>query len=237
MKRYISLSFLLLTALTLFILACNSIQKGEANVQNFNTTSTIAPKQIIDIDQAVAMFENEKQVKRELINPTLRKQYKNKNFQDTEFAWFSLDEMRQYINYIDAIQRENPNQNVSGIRIYFGRYNSSNSKKYQNQQAVFLVPTVENKGINSKYENLNHLPFAILPNSDSNPIKGAYSIIEPLVLDTKDKKERIKKFMDNSKDKQKASFSFYPVNFSATRALTSVILNEGEMAPPPPKAD
>ncbi len=232
MKRYISLSFLLLVALTLFILACNSVQKREATVKGLAATKAEAPKQIITIDQAVSMFENDKQIKQKMLNPVLKKQYKNKSFQDTEFAWFSLDEMRQYIDYIDAVQRENPDHKVSGIRIYFGRYNA-NSKKYKNQQAVFLVPTVENKGMSTKYENLNHLPFAILPDNGTNSIKGTYSIIEPLVLDTKDKKERIKKFLDKSRGKQKAGFGFYPANFNLAVRPISLILNEGELAPPP----
>ncbi len=233
MRRYILLSLLLLVALVLFVLSCNSTQKSETNSQSLIATKVVAPKQIIDIDKAVSMFENDKQVKRKMVNPMLKKQYKNKKFQDTEFAWFSLEEMRQYIDYIDAVQRENPEHKVSGIRIYFGRYNANNSKKYQNQQAVFLVPTVENKGISSKYENLNHLPFYILPDNDENPIKGAYSVIEPLMLDTKDKKDRVKKFLDKSRNKQKAGFSLYPVNFNLLARPTSLILNEGELAPPP----
>ncbi|ULC59438.1 hypothetical protein MBM09_00310 [Flaviramulus sp. BrNp1-15] len=197
--------------------------------------SKTPPKQIITIDEAVNMFKTEMNVKSKVVNPLLQKIYKDSTFEDTQFAWFSLEEMKAYINYIEAVQMENPDQKVSGIRVYFGRYNET-SKKFANQQSVFLVPTVANSGINSKYENLNHLPFGIIPDNPENPIKGTYTVLNQLVLNTDDKNSRIKNFQKNSNNKQEANFSFFLKNSNALKT-TSLILNEGELAPPPKKED
>lgn len=194
------------------------------------------PNQIIEIKTAIKMYQEDLKIKEKVINPTLKELYQDDTFVDTQFAWFSLDEMRDYIKYIDAIQKENPQHNVSGIRVYFGRYSKNNATKYPNQQTVFMVPTVNNKGINSNHENLNHLPFAILPNEGNNPIKGEYAIIEELLLNF-NKKDRIKNFMNNSTNTQKAGFSSPTIDYSPVQQLTSVILNEGEMAPPPKKGE
>ncbi|WP_397362187.1 hypothetical protein [Olleya sp. R77988] len=220
------LSVLKLGFLVTVMLLINSCDFGNKK------PSKTPPKQIVKIEKAINMFNTEKQVKKKVINPVLKNFYKDQQFIDTEFAWFSLEQMRQYINYIDAIQLENPEEEVSGIRVYFGRYNRSNSDKFINQQTVFFVPTVSNAAAKSEYKTLNHLPFAIQPNDNKNPIKGKFTILEPLVYGTKDKKERINRYYKTQKIQQKAglSFSFLP---NLNTELTSTILNEGDLAPPP----
>jgi len=194
------------------------------------------PNQIISIDKALRIFKNEKQIKNKIINPTLREVYKDDSFEDTEFAWFSLSEMKNYINYIETVQKENPKNKISGVRVYMGRYDRETSEKYANQQTVFFVPTVANKTINSSFENLNHLPFGILPDNANNPLKGQFKVIEPLVYDTEDKKKRIHAFEKSNAVVDEAGFGFAPI-FRNEIELTSLVLNEGELAPPPKKKD
>ncbi len=226
MKKITTLKIGILTLLSAFMSCIEPNKKQDETVKT--------PQQIINIETAIEMYQEDLKIKDKVINPSLRDLYQDNTFEDTQFTWFSIDEMRDYIKYIDAIQKENPKQDISGIRIYFGRYSRNNSKKYVNQQTVFMVPTVSNKGVNSKYENLNHLPFAILPDESNNPIKGEYSIIEELLLDV-GKKDRIKNFMKSTTNKQQAAFSLPALNYNPVLQLTSVILNEGEMAPPPKK--
>ncbi|AUC75763.1 hypothetical protein [Olleya sp. Bg11-27] len=227
MKKLSALKLLFLATVILLINSCEFGNKKP---------NEIPPKQIVKIEKAINMFNTEKQLKERVINPVLKKIYKDQQFIDTEFAWFSLDQMRQYINYIDAIQKANPKENVSGIRVYLGRYNNKTSDKFANQQTVFFVPTVENAIAKSKFKTLNHLPFAIQPNDNSNPIKGQFTILESLVYDTQDKKERINKYYKTQKTQQKAGFNFSFLPKFKTE-LTSTILNEGELAPPPKKED
>lgn len=230
MKKLHFLKVMSLSLVTLILFSCNN--------QNNTTTdpkpNSKPPRQIIPVEKAVTMYNTQNRIKDKVINPTLQKVYNDTTFTETEFAWFSLDEMRHYINYIDAIQKENPKEKVTGMRVYFGRYNAQTSKKYNNQQTVFFVPTAENPGMNSKYINLNHLPFAIKPDNRSNPIKGDFLILNDLVLDTDDQKKRINNYYKTQQQrKQEASLNPFSLNTLIIEEVTSTILNEGDLAPPP----
>lgn len=228
MKKKYFLKIALLLSLTLLQFSCEDDETNPSPVDNPKP-----PAHIIPIKQAVSMYNTQNRIKERIINPTLKKVYNDGEFEDTVFAWFSLDEMRNYINYIDAIQKENPKENVTGIRVYLGRYNQ-NSKKYKNQQNVFFVPTVENPGINSRFKNLNHLPFAVEPDDSSNPLKGDFLILNELVLNTEDQKKRVNNYYTIQKQrKQEASLSLFNLNTLFVEEVTSTILNEGDLAPPP----
>lgn len=234
MKNYYSIFSRLILLLLITMYSCEEHKPNKLISENNNNT----PSQIISIDKAVRIFKNEKQIKNKVINPTLRELFKDDNFEDTEFAWFSLSEMKNYINYIETVQKENPKKKISGIRVYMGRYDKETSERYTNQQTVFFVPTVSNKAMNSSFKNLNHLPFAILPDNANNPIKGQFKIIEPLVYESSDKKKRMEMFKKINARTGQAGFNLMPTfNYQAQTELTSLILNEAELAPPPKKKD
>ncbi|WAC03522.1 hypothetical protein N7U66_08595 [Lacinutrix neustonica] len=109
MKKLYFVSILLLSLMTLMTFSC----VDDNNAPTEPDYDSKPPQQIISVEQAVSMYNAQNEIKTKVINPALQKTYNDAHFEDTVFSWFSLDEMRQYINYIDAIQEENPTEKVS----------------------------------------------------------------------------------------------------------------------------
>ncbi|MDP3313890.1 hypothetical protein [Lutibacter sp.] len=76
--------------------------------------------------------ELDKIVERETGNPTKK---------DAISSWFSLEELKEYIAYVEA-QGKAKNITVNGLRVYFGAY-AKNDKKEDKKalSTVFFVPT------------------------------------------------------------------------------------------------
>ena len=200
---------------------------------------------IIPVDNAIEMFNEFHYNRIELLEKTLKKVYRDPKFEDTKFIWMPFDKLKAYVKYIEAIQKANPEHEVSGVRLYYAAYPNKrrlNGRKikYPGQQTAFMVPTVRSNNKKEKEELMNHLPFAIKPESNNNPIKGRFVIIEKLMLSYHNVKERVNAFYKNSKqEKNLKSLSFASVaSVSALNAddgLTSTISNEFQQAPPPKK--
>ena len=64
------------------------------------------------------------------------------NKKDALSTWFSLEEIKNYIAYVESNAPD-----ANGLRIYFGAYKtkSGNADK-SNVTTVFMVPTTESKG-------------------------------------------------------------------------------------------
>ena len=63
---------------------------------------------------------------------------------DTREFWYSLEELQEYLNYVQEKSEEEGITNP-GIRIYFGAYPGGGSKK--SYSTVFLAPTKPLKSI------------------------------------------------------------------------------------------
>jgi len=63
------------------------------------------------------------------------------NDKDAISSWFSLDDLKEYIAYVEA-EGKVKNITIDGLRIYFGAY-SNNDKKPSKKalSTVFFVPT------------------------------------------------------------------------------------------------
>ena len=207
--------------------SCKEVEPVEKEAFN----QTVVQKHIIPVDQGVVMKNEYQRTRGNVLAPGL-KSARNENFMDTEFVWYSLADIKQYISYIEAIQEANPEMDVSGIRMYFGAYPNQSrigdhQVKYPGQQTLFMVPTVFNKRSGaSPYENMNHLPFYV-QGTANNPLRGNFMIMGDIMLDHK-KQERINAFMRTQSDNGMMKNSSDPVT-------TSTVFNEGELSPPPKK--
>ena len=94
---------------------------------------------------------------------------------------------------------------------------------------MFLAPTVASGYDQTEYPALNSLPFYINA-TEENSLKGDFMLIDELMWNYK-KDERIKAFNSLHSRTQKASL--LPVALM-NGFPTSPLLNEGELAPPPP---
>lgn len=196
-------------------------------------------KHIISIDRAKNLREEYLNYRKKLFQIQLRKVYNDSTFEETEFVWFSLESFKSYINFIDNIQKHHPDEDISGLRLYFMAYPNS-AKKYKGQQSIFMVPTVRYKYDNNSYETMNNLPFYLSAVDPNAPYSGKVTLYKEL-MSSYLLKNRINNFNEkNINATSKAGFNYplNPFNISNTELTnTSTLFNEGEAYPPPKKTN
>ena len=191
------------------------------------TPTSETPNGIISVAEAVELHEA----------------YENNNsfhYQDslyTEFVWFEYDRIKQYIGYLEEVQRKNPNNApISGIRVYFGAYGTAHVD-YPSQQTVFFTPTIDTK-LNESYSNMKNLPFSIQP-TGNDPLVGTYKVIRGLILDEYNPDERTFMANNNLNGKNTREEGQTTVQKSAQAKdgndETSLSYNMGQLSPPPPR--
>jgi hypothetical protein len=231
--------FLIIPLLLFAFIFSSGALKGEEPIEDIKPQDDILKKHLISSAQGKEMFAEFDKNRVQVLDSKLQDLYRDRNFEDTKFIWYSLDEIKAYLKYIESIQKANPKQDVSGLRIYFAAY--PNSEKFESgrtinhpkQQTVFMIPTVAVEGGDKEYNNLNHLPF-IIQSSTSNKLEGQFEIVEEF-MDGHNKKERLELFRKQAKKIEKASVGISASLFSSDTEETSTIYNEGEMTPPPYK--
>ncbi len=205
---------------------------------------------IIPVKKGINMFEQFETTRTLKLEPSLAEMYEEKDFKDSRFIWFSMDELRSYFNYLRKVEKANRGKAISGIRFYFAAYPYEDGEKFKGQQTFFMAPTAQMK-YSSKHVNMNHVPFYIVPTSSTNPLQGKFKPIEPLMLDF-EKEERLSMFnktvalqnssMSNgavaSRSLQMNSFISSSILSAASTSLVeeeelSLLYNEGEATPPP----
>lgn len=118
---------------------CNhteSIKEGKSCYPNSEK-----PSQVITYNEMAEMMDAyDKGAKKEL-NKYIKKESKGKDSISTVYNWYKLDDLKQYIAYIERISKEK-NIPVTGFRIYPTQY----SKKYKvkelrNRNTIIFTPT------------------------------------------------------------------------------------------------
>lgn len=237
MKKLYPPLVIILTLSLIIVVGCKSLP----NLNNYN--SEILQTHLIDAERANTI-KNEYDAKRlEPLQPILNQTYGN-GFQDTEFIWVPLKKLEAYVKYIKAIDKANPNHDVSGVRFYFAAYPNETSETYPGQQTGFMVPTVKT-GYNSPFEPMEHLPFEIVPNTPNKPLTGQFQILDSLMLGFENKK-RMGNYKSRSENRRRAQSRSAQLNSSSnvTNAavaqennVTKTVFNELNLAPPPKEGD
>ena len=220
--------YLLLFLSSLFFISCNLKNEEPDPLDNKSLKEHIIP-----VNNAIIMHNEYNELRTDLLKDTLKEMYSNPDFMDSKFAWFSLKDVKAYLTYIEAMQKANPEEDISGIRIYFAAYpnkkmTEGKHNKYPGQQTFFMVPTVSSKDLDTKFNVLNHLPFYISTEENDNSIKGDFVVINDLLYPY-DKKERLNAFY--SKNKKESTDSKKKIALTGRRVST--VFNEGEACPPP----
>lgn len=222
-----------LSAILIVLFLLNSCKDSPKDDFSFDD---LQKEHIISVNQGLQMYNEFKRNRDSLLQPKLRDLYQDSTFVDTKFVSFSLEDMKAYLAFIDEIQKQNPNYDISGLRVYFAAY--PNAKSFRNkdiknprQQTIFMAPTVNIGNVDKQYKPLNGLPFYI-KGTKANPLKGEFVIIDELMIDY-NKSQRLKMHLQNAKS-QKASFNVInAMTFREDKIITSTLLNEGQMIPPP----
>lgn len=197
------------------------------------TNTGDAPEGIITVNKAVQLHE----AYVEKLTDTTHGTPNDPEFKETQFVWFSMKKIRDYVNYLDHVEKVNPdNPKMSGIRVYFGKY--TGHEEYTEQQTVFFTPTVDTKlASEEEFPNMKNLPFYIVPKDASSPIIGKYKVIERLLLD--DHRPSIRMNEANvslgHKGKEGKTNMIQKSSNAKNGNGTSLSFNDGQLSPPPPK--
>ena len=219
--------FLLTVIFTLILLVCcKSLQFPSYNLE-------ILGNHLISVDRATEIKNRYQTERIDLLENQLKDLYNNDDFRDSKFAWLPLDKMKAYVAFIESIKAANPDENVSGVRVYFATYpNDPSGEKYPGQQTFFMVPTVKTEFNDTTFETMNHLPFVIQPSSPNTPLKGEFIILDGL-MQTYKRDVRYSSYHTNNNEPQRTGVT---TSRSSARLLqgeiTKTILNEAELAPP-----
>ncbi|UMB59535.1 hypothetical protein MHL31_10640 [Lutibacter sp. A80] len=121
------------------------------------------PKGLISPKKAKELNQTFIKTRSNDLNKIVQKLDDNPDEKDALSTWFSIDEIKNYIAYV-----ESKNKNVNGLRIYFGSYSGEDKKSVKkNLSTVFIVPT------ESKSNNLQKSGM-----QDTNPDDGGSDITD-----------------------------------------------------------
>lgn len=104
----------------------------------------------ITAEEAKELNQNFLKAKGKALDKIVEKETGKPKEKDAISSWFSLDELKEYIAYVEE-QGKEKDITVNGLRIYFGSYsdNEKNNKK-KGLSTVFLVPTQPRVGAQQK---------------------------------------------------------------------------------------
>lgn len=100
--------------------------------------------------EARELNQNFEKTRSKKLNKIVKKEEGHKHEKDAISSWFSLDELKEYIAYVEE-QGKEKGIDVNGLRVYFGSY-AANDKKADRKglSTVFLVPTEPRVGAQQK---------------------------------------------------------------------------------------
>ena len=195
----------------LFFLSSFSILMFSCNSECEHTKSDIScypndtkPLQVITYEEMADMMDAfDKGPKKEL-NKYLKKVTNGKDSVSTNYNWYKLDDLKQYIAYIERISKEKDIK-VTGFRIVPSTYPKKYKvKELQNRQTLIFTPTTS---INGK----DDVAFEPLYSEKGRPVE-------------------ILKFLDEIRAKQVNEASV--LNFSLQAGLESSSANRFPPNPP-----
>lgn len=95
----------------------------------------------ISPEEAKELNQNFVKTRGKALDKIVEKEEGHPHLKDAVSSWFSLEELKEYIAYVEA-QGKEKNITINGLRIYFGAY-AKNDKRSNKKglSTVFLVPT------------------------------------------------------------------------------------------------
>lgn len=199
-----------LTMLSLLFVRC----KGDHNQTDDNdgpSTEIPRPHMAIDLDEAIALYQNYGTNRVELIETYEDSLGQVENFQATRSLTFDFEELRQYMDYVEQ-EAKAAGTNIKGLRVYLGQYDLEGSN-YPNSETVFFNPTM-------KTSDGNEVSFAIKDNN-GNPIPVPVGQLQEL-------------FAKGAKTPGKANLV---LKLEDEDGITSLAGNHGGKRPPPSTDD
>lgn len=182
-----------------------------------------APEQIVTVAQAKTMYEAYGNRRVGLIEKYENEQNPEKKFDVARYGYYDYQTIKDYMAYIEQ-EAKKANVEIASLRFYFSNYpdqktfEDGREIKHPRQNSFFLIPT-------TKSVNNEDYAFYIREGSDGNNL--------PMLLtdDLNPKKDGGTGREGSGNLKSNASFIPMPMYYKDR----SLILNEGDMVPPPYK--
>ncbi|MFI1743228.1 hypothetical protein [Thalassobellus sediminis] len=121
-------------------------------------TNIVIPKDTISVAEAIKLSNNWANNNPTEIDSTLEVEGSKKA---TRSVWWSLKDVNEYLAYAKA-KSDTLGYNMTGIRVYLGKYDNNAKPPKKNRNTMFIVPT-GNKSV-SKANSIN----IVLPPSDDD---------------------------------------------------------------------
>jgi len=162
------------------------------------------PDIAITYEEMAAMFETYDKGAKKVLNAYTKKESKGKDSISTISNWYKLDDLKQYIAYLEKISKEK-NIKLTGIKIYPASYPKHYKKKeYAGRQTLIFTPTTT---INGR----DDVAFEPLYSEEGNPVS-------------------IDVFLNQVRNGKVNEASFLPTLRS--QSLESSAANRGQINPP-----
>lgn len=198
----------------LLVMACN---QKEAKTQK-EPEPTKEPKQIITEEQAEILFNTYTTLGAPCIEETENAKLAEEEKQDVaRYTYFDFEVMKEYMKYIEE-QATSAGKEIQTLRIYYATY-PADSEKDPGKNTVFLVPTTKFGDVNKAFK---------ISLEDNKPIAEAI----PWNFDLRGQKASGQEQEEGVKN-QAGFFASMTAN-AILQPGGSLILNDGNTAPPPP---
>lgn len=187
------------------------------------------PKEIISVEHASEMYDSYS-----LRRVPIIKKYedsvdsKSVKFTPTRYAEYDLETIKQYVAYVEY-QAKQAKVDVKTLRFYLSNYPNDekfpngDKVRYPKRNSLFVLPTMEYKG-----ENVG---FSI------EEVDGEYSAVPISKRNANREKAQNKVQIDSKKQLNEASFFMSGSATVQASRTTSLVLNDGQIMPPPGKDD
>ena len=134
-----------LFSLPILIFSCKSESNPKINAEeNVNSScypNSDRPTQAISYQEMASMFKEYDNGQKNVLDEYITKKSKGKDTVATISQFFSIDELKQYIAYVEKLSKEKEIE-LTGIKIFTAAYPSDYKiKEYQNRVSFILAPT------------------------------------------------------------------------------------------------
>lgn len=123
--------------------SCKTECNHTDNVNESCYPNNTKPPQIITYEEMADMMDTFDNGPKKELNKYLKKVTNGKDSVSTVYNWYKLDDLKQYIAYIEKISKEKDIP-VTGFRIYPSTYPKNyKDKELRNLQTLFFTPTTK----------------------------------------------------------------------------------------------
>lgn len=206
----------------------DSVKQNLYKETKFSIDDYEESKHPITLKQAVDMRNNYVKRFKDVITKIQHESVnRERGYQPTEYSFIEIKELKRYLDFLDYIQDQNPNNpKFTGVAIQFGAYNLdkkqvNNKWDFRGRLSVFLTPTLRKDDF--------EIPVYLNHKGTRNKYKGVY---EPLAELYNDKE--YSSFQESSSEKLMEASFFSALDFDDFWREQRTSLSSNELATSPP---